>query len=176
LPILNWSSIAAVHRIMARAEANARKARLRAGPGGAAGEETCPPALAEVLARINAYAGVVTEAAIREAVPLPFLDGRPLTEEVIAGLDEFGMGRLMHDLAGLPFEVLGGRGAVLMEMQNRVSEVDRESSGWMGKPWPDWFEDIPACVAEKAFRQAAEEEARRQRLAGQPRRILNLPE
>jgi hypothetical protein len=31
----------------------------------------------------------------------------------------------------------------------------------MGKPWPDWLEDIPAHVAERAFGQAAE--AARQR-------------
>jgi hypothetical protein len=176
VPILNWSCIEAVRRIMARAEARWRLAQLRARHGGAAEEEQCPPALVEVIARVHAYADVVADAAVREAVPLPFLGGKSLTEEVMAGLDEFGMGQLMHDLAGLRFEVLGGRGAVLMEMMNRVSEVDRQDGSWMGRAWPDWFEDIPACVAERAYREAAEEEDRRQRSAGLPRRFPGYPE
>jgi hypothetical protein len=140
-----------IEEMIGRAEAKARAAEKAAE----ADAEECPPALAEVIARINAYADVVADAAVREAVPLPCFGGRPLTEEARAGLDEFGMGQLMHDLAGLPFAALGGRGAVLMEMLNRISEVDRESGAWMGQPWPDWFEAIPAHVAERAFGQAA---------------------
>jgi hypothetical protein len=172
MPIPNWSNIEAVRRLMTKAEVNARLAQLRARHGGTAGVEECPPALAEVLARMYAYADIVAEAAIREAVPLPSLGGKPLTEEARDGLDEFGMGQLMHDLAGLPFEVLGGRGAVLMEIQNRVSEVDRESGAWMGVPWPEWFEAIPAYVAERAFAQAAE--SARQRTTNAAERLPGL--
>jgi hypothetical protein len=156
---------------LARAEAKAEAAARRARQGEPDPTEECPPAFAEVLAQINAYAAVVADAAIREAVPLPSLGGRPLTEEVLVGLDEFATYRMKDDLAGLTFDKLGGRGAVLVEMMNRVSEVDRQDGSWMGKAWPTWFEDIPAYVAEKACREAAEEEARRQRLAALPRRM-----
>jgi hypothetical protein len=176
MPISSWSRYGAVRNIFRRAEAHARQAQLRARHGGTAEEEECPPALAEVIARINAYADIVADAAVREAVPLPCFDGRPLTEEVRAGLDEFGMGQLLHDLAGLPFGVLGGRGAVLMEMLNRISEVDRETGSWMGRAWPEWLDYIPAFVAERAYREAAEEEDRRQRSAGLPRRFPGYPE
>jgi hypothetical protein len=136
--------------------------------------EPYSPAYAEAMAHVFRFADVVREAALREALPLPCCDGRPFTGEEQARLEaEYGgeeaMHHIMTSLTGLPFAALGGRGAVLAELMTRLAEADMHTCTWMGRTWPDWFDAIPAYVAERAYREAAEEETRRQRSAGLPR-------
>jgi hypothetical protein len=169
MPIPNWSNIEAVRRNLARCEANARKAQRQArrDKPTAEGEEPYSPAYAEVMARVFAYADVVREAALREALPLTCCGGRPFTAGEQARLEadlggEEALHQIMVSLTGLPFGVLDGRGALLAELMTRLGEADKHNCAWLAMPYPQWFDDAPAFVAEEACRRAAEEEARRQ--------------
>jgi hypothetical protein len=167
MPIPNWSNLEAVRRLLAKAEANAQAAMLKAKKAGAVDEaEELSPVQLEVMAYITSIYQRLADAAEKVGVPLECLGNRPLNDKNYAdfvaesGGEEFAQMRLKNELSGLDPGGLDGLEICLMS--HAFGDMDRDTGVYCGHPWPDWIEAVVRPSIERQHREFARHNAGRQ--------------